>query len=361
MRTDRVFNEKLKFSWGHIIAAIALVAIAYCTYVGSVYLLNGTFVKGMFLWIVAGVVTLLVALLLGLLFFVPQQLKGTEHHFERRIKWERAFIFSSPVLFVLLMIPFAHAWTVHHRGAAIHEEFKQMIESTSKMFSQYYGNEDSYCLVREKNFEQKLATDPSLSHLAEFTRENKKEILKLALHSENYTTIKTDAEEWMKKAGERSTSTWNVFLLGNIDDIQKAIHGWHDTLQCYSSFYWEEEDEMARTPFDKNGAYLKDIDKNVNQLIQQYRNIKGFSPLTIVWLALGYAMLLLPYLLQNRHSKTIGTQWTLFRTKRKKTPADDEPDDDDNNNNTDETEFHDTPHPTTGSGGHYDDYTPVKI
>ncbi len=364
MRTNRVFNEKLKFSWGHIIAAIALVAIAYCTYVGSVYLLNGTFVKGAFLWISAGIVTLLVVVLLGVIFFVPQQLKGTEHHFERRIKWERVFIFSSPVLFVALMIPFAHAWTVHHRRAAIHEEFKQMIESTSKMFSKYSGTADSYCDVRESNFEQKLATDPSLAHLAESTRENKKEILRLALRSENYTTIKNDAENWMKKAGERSTSTWNVFLLGNIEDIQNAIHGWCDTLQNYSTFYWEEEDEKARTPFDKDGAYMKAIDKNVNQLIRQYRDIKGFSPLTILWLVLGYAMLILPYLLQSRHSKTIGTQWTLFRTKKLKSPDYHEPDDDEEKDNHDKPHSsHDnpSPHSTTGSGGKYEDYAPVKI
>ena len=316
MKNDHVFNEKLKFSWGHIIAAIAIVAIAYCTFVGMVYLLNGTSVKGTLLWIVAGIVTFLVVVLLGLLFFIPQQLKGTERHFEKRIKWERAFIFSSPVLFVLLMIPFSHAWTVHHRRADIHEDFKQMIGSTSEMFSQYNGKDDSYCSVREKKFEQKLDTDFSFAHLKASTRENKMEILKLALHSENYTTIKNDAEQWMKKAGERSTSTWNVFLLGNIDDIQKAIHGWHDTLQKYSSFYWEEEDETTRVRFDNDGVYLKAIDNNVNQLIHQYRDIKGFSPLTILWLLLGYAMLILPYLLQSRHSKTIGTQWGLWGNKK---------------------------------------------
>lgn len=83
------FNEKLKFSWSHIIAALALVAIAYFTFVGTVYLLKGQFLR-------SGLITAAITLIIGLLFFIPQQLKATERRFDKRIKWERAFIFASP-------------------------------------------------------------------------------------------------------------------------------------------------------------------------------------------------------------------------------------------------------------------------
>ena len=90
MSNDNIrFNEKLRFSWGHIIAAVALVAVAYCTFVGMVYLLKGQF-------LLSGVITGVITLLIAALFFIPQQLKATDHRFEKRIKWERAFIFFSP-------------------------------------------------------------------------------------------------------------------------------------------------------------------------------------------------------------------------------------------------------------------------
>ena len=36
-------NEKLQFSWGHIIAFLALIAVSYISFVGFTYLTNGNF------------------------------------------------------------------------------------------------------------------------------------------------------------------------------------------------------------------------------------------------------------------------------------------------------------------------------
>ena len=38
-------DEQLKFSWGHIIAFLALIFISYITFVGEVYKTDGDFTK----------------------------------------------------------------------------------------------------------------------------------------------------------------------------------------------------------------------------------------------------------------------------------------------------------------------------
>lgn len=304
------FNEKMKFSWGHIIAALALIAIAYCTFVGVVYLLKGQF-------LISGLITMVITLLIGLLFLIPQQLKATERRFEKRIKWERAFIFASPVLFIVLMIPFSHAWTVHHRQQQILDSFNQTITSATGMFDQY----ETYCNIRTMNYRHTLG----IADTADISVENanKLEILHLALLSSNYDTLKNSALAWMDKSVSGDVSTWNVFILGNITEIQSAIHQWYDDLQFFSSTKLSEEEEVKA--FDNTSQYINDIDNTIATLTANYSNIVGFSPMTLLWLLLGYAMLLFPYLLQSRHSKTIGTNWTLFGFRNKKTPKPSKP------------------------------------
>lgn len=315
MNNNRVFNEKLHFSWGHIISSIALVAIAYCTFVGAVYL------TGYFL--LSGIITFVIVVLMGLLFFIPQQLKGTTHRFRKRIKWERAFIFSSPVLFLVMMVPFSHSWTVHHRQDDILKTFNAVIDSSSSMFNQY----DQYAQKRISTYS---------AHLSDtgYTRENKEAMLKLLLLSSNYDMLKHASEKWMKMATNPKVSTWNIFLLGNIGEIKEAIHNWHECMQEFSKK--SLSDEGNPPCFDQSGQYLQSIDQKITELTGFYGNATGFYWITVFWLLLGYAMLILPYLLQTRHSKTIGTQWVLFGSKNKKSPdlTGEEENSDDNDDET---------------------------
>ena len=41
-------NEQLKFSWGHIIAFLALIIISYISFVGVTYMTDGDFTKASF-------------------------------------------------------------------------------------------------------------------------------------------------------------------------------------------------------------------------------------------------------------------------------------------------------------------------
>lgn len=321
MSNDNIrFNEKLKFSWGHIIAAVALVAVAYCTFVGMVYLLKGQF-------LLSGIITAVVTLMIAAIFFIPQQLKATDRRFERRLKWERAFIFSSPVLFLLLMVPFSHAWTVHHRQSLILDDFNQIISSADEMFDQY----ELYSKNREISYGQKLGVgDGEIS----IENSNKLEILHLALLSQNYDSLKSVSKAWMEKSVNGDISTWNVFLLGNLTGIQEAIFSWHDDLQMFSSTKLSDEGDVKQ--FDSSQRIYFEMENNIANTAAHYTDIKGFNPLTPLWLLIVYAMLLFPYLLQSRHTKTTGTNLTLFGFRNNRKGAD----------NTIPSEIPDNPHKT---------------
>ena len=299
------FNEKLKFSWGHIIAFIALVCIAYCTFVGMVYLLKGRF-------LISGIITGVITLLIGLLFLVPQQLKGTSRRFNKRIKWERAFIFASPVLFIVLMFPFAHAWTVHHRQNMILESFNKILDSSTKMFDTY----EQYADIRKSEYtltNEKLLARRSIDSL---TFQNKQKLLDLILFSSNYSNLKSASNAWMSKSINKRVTTWNIFLLGNITEIKEAIHTWHDDLQAMSTTSMSGEDNPKG--FDSSSKYIRDIDQDIEVLTSYYTSFRGFNIITLLWLLLGYAMLILPYLIQSRHTKTTGTNINLFGIKGNK-------------------------------------------
>lgn len=318
MENEAFFNQRLKFSWGHIIASIALIAIAYGTFVGTVYLLHGQF-------LLSGIITAAITLLVGGLFLASQQLKATDHNFQRRIRWERALVFSSPILFIVLMVPFAHSWTVHHRQQQIVDSFHSILASADELFDKY----EVYSHIRELNYRYTLGVTEEGASISD---SNKLEVLHLSLRSSNYDALKSASQMWMDKSVNKEVSTWNVFLLGNITEIRKAIHNWYDDMKTFSAITLSDEDDVRC--FDSSSHYINDIDNQIDALAALYSDIKGFSPLTLLWVLLGYAMLLLPYLLQDRYSKTIGTTWTLFgflnRQKGKETeevpvglPADD--------------------------------------
>lgn len=51
-------NEQLKFSWGHIIAFLALIVLSYITFVGVTYKTDGNFMKASIAMIVIDIVLL---------------------------------------------------------------------------------------------------------------------------------------------------------------------------------------------------------------------------------------------------------------------------------------------------------------
>ena len=90
------WNQTLKFSWGHIIAFVALIFISYVMYMGDFYQNGGDFVS-------AAVKVGIIDFLLLVTFIGAQIIKGTDEKFNRSIIIERILICCCPLAFIFAM------------------------------------------------------------------------------------------------------------------------------------------------------------------------------------------------------------------------------------------------------------------
>ena len=89
-------NRKLRFSWGHIVAFLALIFIAYVVFMGATYYTVGNYCAGLFT--MGCCVLLIVLTVLG-----AQVLKGVDKKFHRSIIWERILVAVLHLLLLLLV------------------------------------------------------------------------------------------------------------------------------------------------------------------------------------------------------------------------------------------------------------------
>ena len=325
-------NKKLKFSWGHIIAFIALIFIAYTTFVGLTYMNKGNFT-------IAGILTGGIVLLLLLIFMAVQQLKGCDEKFDKKIVNERLLFFSSPVLFVALMIPYAHTWKVQRNNDEIVEQFNEAINSSRQMFTDYenYANNriDDYrnsmeAVITYDSLRDKYLGCGFTGGMERTQIENRVEALRLQLLSCDYDSLKVLADNWINDANQ-GANVWNVFLLGNIKEISSAIERWHEQLASFSTKHTMEGESVLEgniAPFDENHESIQKALDGLKGLSDIYTE-KGWPSLW-GWLtgALCYIMLLFPWYIQKRNSnniyRLIGYQKWVDKNGRKPTKQDGE-------------------------------------
>jgi hypothetical protein len=278
-------NEHLKFSWGHIIAFLALIAIGYFSFVGVTYMTEGSF--GVAAIAMAAIVVVLAAIFVG-----AQWLKATPKKFKRRIKIERACIFSSPVVFLLLMMPYFHFGGVYKNNDEIVNDFNNAIKASTQMFADY----DIYAEKRIAKFENSLDDEYN-----SIQKENMVRTLRLVLLSENYDSLKTEATKWIESSCE-GVSTFNVFLLGNTKEIKTAIHDWNNQLISFSKKTLSNE--WTADGFFKSSNSLANVDKGLDGLAEKFTRA-SFPPVGfIIGAIVLYFALLFPYFLQDRHTKS---------------------------------------------------------
>lgn len=301
-------NEFLKFSWGHIISFLALLALLYIVFMGETYLSGGNF-------LLAGAVALCVGLLCALTFIGAQQLKATGRKFRRRIIWERILLLLTVPVFLISLYFANHFFNVRDQEERVNSEFRQALESADRMFDEYdaySANRNVALAERLQKTPSLLATDPHASTIpgirptTEDQQRNITDLLELQLNSENYTNLKTDARRWIASANE-GASTWNIFLMGNMDQISKAVSGWSDQLNEMSQPRIDFEGDGAETePFvsaEKETA-LRGLDKVGRIFSTDTKEVN----LSLLWFGLlAYLCLLFPWLIQSRHSKSSET------------------------------------------------------
>lgn len=297
-------NERLQFSWGHIIAFVALIAVSYISFMGMTYLTAGNFVTAL-------LVMAAIDIIFMLFFIGAQQMKASGEHINRKIILERIFIFGSPIVFIAAMMPMSHFWTVKSNEKQIVGTFREAISSAKQLFPDYEKYSEDRIAAYGKSLDQIInGGDPGLFRKAGFTegktaiqKQNMLETLRLQLLSENYTAIKKPANEWLDNATQ-SASIWNVFLLGNTREIKEALVQWETMLKGFSEKQMSNEALLSEVPqFSSSG-----VSAALSQLDQMSANFTQWRLPAWPGIIFGiviYLMLLFPYILQERHPRSI--------------------------------------------------------
>ena len=302
-------DEQLKFSWGHIIAFLALIFISYVTFVGEVYQTDGDFTK-------ATMTMVVVDMVLAVVFIGSQMAKATAHKFSKRIWLERIGIFTSPIMFVVCMLPYFHFWTVHSYNEEIINNFTNAINASNQMFADY----EEYANKRIGNYQhmlERVISNRSI-HPAQFAacgfREGREQVQKdnmlktlhLQLLSNNYDSLKTSANKWIESSS-RGASTWNVFLLGNTKEIKSAIKDWNHQLCVFSEKKLSNEEflDNKAAAFTKSSKSLVEVETKLDKLTSLFTQGAFPNIMAIITAAFLYLAMLFPYILQDRHTKSI--------------------------------------------------------
>ncbi len=300
-------NKKLKFSWGHIIAFLALIVVSYVSFVGFTYLTDGNFTYALIGMGLTDIVYIL--------FFIgAQQLKATDEKFGKKIIWERILIFGSPLVFVIGMVSMSHFWTVFNQNDDIVAKFNTSINGSKQLFVDYEEYANNRIAVYETNLTEIInnkAQNPDLYKQAQFSdsvvdkiqRDNMVETLKLQLLSSNFEALREQANEWIDRASH-GAHTANVFLIGNTREIKSALNNWENQLKSFSAKEMTNEaltGEVAH--FQSNGAQTAIA--GINGLTTAFKTQKPPTAYAIIFGVILYLMLIFPYLIQERNTKTI--------------------------------------------------------
>ena len=296
-------NEHLKFSWGHIFAFLAIIFISYTTFAGTTYLTAGNFKM-------AAIVTASTDIVLLVVFIGAQTLKATSRKFRICIWIERFFVVLSPFIFIAALIPHFHFFTVLGQRQEIVTSFQSSIESSKQMFVDY----EVYSDARINNYDSTLGNIINSGRGERFgftkgkekmQKQNMVNTLRLQLLSSNYDTLRVSALNWIDSAN-KGASTLNVFLIGNVREISKAIHGWNDQLVKFSEQKMSNEAAEGHSvlTFAGSNESLDKVDEGFSALNKNFSSAKMPGIPAVITAVILYLMLLFPYYLQDRYTKS---------------------------------------------------------
>ena len=128
--------------------------------------------------------------------------------------------------------------------------------------------------------------------------------LKLQLLSVNYDSLKVEATKWIDSSS-KGASTWNVFLLGNTRAIRSAIHSWNEQLQAFSRNKLTNEEISGNVVKQFDGGSFEKVDQGFNNLTSLFTQKAFPNIVAIITAVILFFALLFPYILQDRHTKSL--------------------------------------------------------
>lgn len=317
------WNETLKFSWGHIIAFVALIFISYVTYMGDFYSNGGDFKS-------SAIKVCLIDVFLILTFIGAQIYKGTDERFDRSIIAERILICLCPIAFIWAMIPYNHFWSVFSERDKIEPTFTAAIEKSRQMFVNYdqyskdrittYSEMLSQIIKNKDNNREMYSRSGFTGINDELVRDNYLTTLSLQLLSPNTDSLRYSAMKWIDEANQ-GASVWNAFLIGNINMITDAIEGWNQKLYEVSvPVLSNEKSDSAYTviPFDPNRESFNAAKSKLDNLRNLFVKSNSINLYTIITGFLLFLMLLFPYFLQKRNTRATGLYFLIPQLKSRR-------------------------------------------
>ncbi len=280
-------GERLKFSFGHVVAFISLMFIGYVTFMGAVY-----FSKADFEWALVAVIVEIVGLFS--LLMLLQKMKTVKHNFKRNIWIERAL-----VIFLILACGYAFTyfmkfWNVYVNQNLVSISFTEATAAADSMFVAY----DNYCAKRISNHEQRLQNDFKLT-TTQLLYQVDDSILCLKLQSPQYKELESDARKWIASTAQ-GVSVWNVFMMGNERKMSQVVEEWHGMLVSMSKGQLGTENNVE--VFDFDNQIIGDVHDKIASLESLF-STDGFTLWSLIGLP-AFFLLFLPYLIQDRYFRS---------------------------------------------------------
>lgn len=234
-------------------------------------------------------------LLIVLTILGAQVLKGVDKKFHRSIVWERILVLSSPLVIIIVGVPFSHFWTVQSSEDEIIQQFNKSIQASMGILSDYESYSDSRIEQLKSSLASKFEDDLFVN--------NRIDELSLYLKTSTTKSIE-EAKGWINKVSD-SPSIWNVFLFGNISTIEGAIEQWTESLNAISRKSISSETDIDS--FSTANIHKEKALNGLASLKGLYQETKAPNALAITTLIICYLMLLCPYFVQERHSRNVET------------------------------------------------------
>lgn len=297
MSSNFTFNQTFKFSYAHILSFLAILLIGYGIFMGLCYWFGGNFLSALVVALVA-----MSILLIGI--YRLQMLKATEAQFDKSLRKERGGVAVFVIICLGLFLPYNHFWVVNDQSDVLRTRFNVALENGNDMFKGY----TSYAVDRLNAYEELLDSlqgRSALEHDSIFERSwplvIHSEASQMRLLSKDHRSLYEKAESWIEDA-KKDFSPFNVYLLGNLDQIESALNSWHGVLYSSSDHPLIEEDESVER-FDKDKKLLNAAIGQLDEIRRVCTDASGLSVMAILTGLMLFGLISLPYHLQGRHTK----------------------------------------------------------
>ena len=311
-------NHRIKpTALAQVVAVVTAILVAYITFMGLVYLTRGKLELSAlsalgigFTWVMLGL--------------RAQQMKGAENHFASNIVKERIALMALAVVLLVPAVPFCHFFTVAASERQVTRQFGDALAEVMPMFDEYDSIADQRIALyrkrmagvkgsQSKNYSKygfgkhrEGATDDAVDVM----RGNMVQTLTTLLKPEAHDSLRHDAYRWVEKA-DAGASTWNVFLLGNTRLTAQAIDSWQKAMDSSLRQHLYNEAKTDTTGFVSAHAAIA-MEKL--RLLTECCAAHAVPPFHAILLFLAaMAVMLFPYWLQTRHSKS----WERLRGRKR--------------------------------------------